>query len=80
MEIRGKTISYATYKKKQKENRELKLLEQIDKLEDEIPINQEEQRTYWYKTEENGRRKNKIKSELDNRRRKSHQIVLQPWE
>ena len=45
MEIRGKTISYATYKKKQKENRELKLLEQIDKLENEIPINQEEQRT-----------------------------------
>lgn len=39
MEIRGKTISYASYKKKQEENKELKLLQEIENLEKELNIN-----------------------------------------
>ena len=39
MEIRGKTISYASYKKKTEENKEKQLQEEIDKLEKENNIN-----------------------------------------
>lgn len=41
MEIRGKTISYASFKKKSNENKENKLLDQIDKLEKQEIINEE---------------------------------------
>lgn len=39
MEIRGITISYSTFKKKERENKEKSLLEEIDKLESEENIN-----------------------------------------
>ena len=39
IEIRGKTISYASYKKKTEENKEKLLQEEIDKLEKENNIN-----------------------------------------
>ena len=39
MEVRGKTISYASYKKKTEENKEKLLQEEIDKLEKENNIN-----------------------------------------
>lgn len=35
MEIRGNTSSYSTFKKKERENKEKSLLEEIDKLESE---------------------------------------------
>lgn len=39
MEIRVKTIAYASYKKKTEDNKEKILLEEIDKLEKEKKIN-----------------------------------------
>lgn len=42
MEIRGKTISYASFKKKLEVNNENKLLEEIDKIEKETNINHEQ--------------------------------------
>lgn len=39
MEIRGKTIAYASHKKKLEENKEKVLYEEIDKLEKEVNIN-----------------------------------------
>ena len=39
MQIRGKTIAYATHKKKQENDEEDKLLNEIDKLEKENTIN-----------------------------------------
>lgn len=41
MEIRGKTISYASFKKKSDENRECKLLEEIDQLEKQDVIQED---------------------------------------
>lgn len=39
MEIRGITISYSTFKKKKRENKEKSLLEEITKLQSEENIN-----------------------------------------
>lgn len=39
MEIRGITISYSTFKKKKRENKEKSLLEEINKLQSEENIN-----------------------------------------
>ncbi|MCU7801037.1 MAG: reverse transcriptase family protein, partial [gamma proteobacterium symbiont of Lucinoma myriamae] len=41
MEIRGKTISYASFKKRQGENKETKLMEEIEKIEKHLNINHE---------------------------------------
>ena len=39
MEIRGMSISYASYKKQQKNIQEQKLVEQIQYLEDNLSVN-----------------------------------------
>lgn len=39
MQIRGKTISFATHKKKQENDRHNKLLTEIDEVENEHSIN-----------------------------------------
>ena len=43
MEIRGKSISYASFKKKEKENREATLINEIKTLEDDLTSNNFEQ-------------------------------------
>ena len=41
LEIRGKTISYASYKKKKKNVKEKALIDEISKLEENYECNQE---------------------------------------
>ena len=69
MEIRGKTISYASYKTKTEENKEKLLQEEIDKLEKENNINfafldTKRKELYEIRQKKNGRSKNKIKSKM----------------
>ena len=63
MEIRGKTISYSSYKKKENETLEKQLIQDIDKLEQNI-------------TEQNSQQLDELKSSLEKLRKIKMQGVL----